>query len=282
MKTGLIMEDGAMRGMFTCGILDVFMENGVTFDGAGGISAGAVFGCNFKSKQIGRAIRYNKRFCRDPRYCGVRSLIRTGDLYGADFCYRTIPDELDIFDRDAFNSNPMEFYCGAVDIVNGDIVYHKCADGDERDFLWLRASGSMPFVSRPVEVDGYTLLDGGIMDATPYRYMTSVGYDRNVVILTRPLGYRKGKSGSTLLSRILLRKYPKVKKILNERHLRYNAEIDLINRDEASGKIIVLRPPEPLGISRTEKDPTELERVYNVGRREAEKHLASIKTFLEG
>ena len=110
MKTALIMEGGAMRGMFTCGVLDVFLENGIRFDGAAGISAGAVFGCNFKSEQTGRAIRYNKKYCKDPRYCSIQSLIRTGDLYGADFCYREIPDVLDPFDRVAFRDNPLEFY----------------------------------------------------------------------------------------------------------------------------------------------------------------------------
>ena len=119
MKTALIMEGGAMRGMFTCGVIDVLMRHGITFDGAAGISAGAVFGCNFKSGQIGRPIRYNKKYCADPRYCSVRSMLRTGDLYGADFCYRELPDELDIFDREAFRNNPLQFYVGATDVQTG-------------------------------------------------------------------------------------------------------------------------------------------------------------------
>ena len=113
MKTALIMEGGAMRGMFTCGVIDVFMENGITFDGAAGISAGAGFGCNIKSRQIGRPIRYNKKYCRDPRYCSIRSLLKTGDLFGADFCYRELPEILDPFDSKTFAENPMAFYAGA-------------------------------------------------------------------------------------------------------------------------------------------------------------------------
>ena len=109
MKTGLVMEGGAMRGMFTCGVMDVLLEHGVAFDGAGGISAGAVFGCNYKSRQAGRPIRYNKRFCRDPRYCSFRSLLSTGDLFGADFCYRELPEELDPFDKAAFAQSKIKY-----------------------------------------------------------------------------------------------------------------------------------------------------------------------------
>ena len=144
-----------MRGMFTCGVLDVFMENGISFDGAAGISAGAAFGCNIKSRQAGRAIRYNKKYCTDPRYCSFRSLIKTGDLFGGEFCYRTIPQELDPFDYKTFAENPMEFYAGAVDVKTGKVVYHKFTDCGDTDMLWLQASASMPLVSRPVRVDGY-------------------------------------------------------------------------------------------------------------------------------
>ena len=209
-KTGLILEGGAMRGMFTCGVLDVFMESGITFDGAAGISAGATFGCNFKSHQPGRAVRYNKKYSRDPRYCSVRSLLRTGDLYGADFCYRKIPDELDPFDRKTFAADPMAFYVGATDIKTGRPVYHLCRDGGENDMLWIRASASMPFVSKPVGVDGFTLLDGGITDSVPFEFMENQGYDRNVMVLTQPKGYLKEKSGMAGIARILLRKYVKI------------------------------------------------------------------------
>ena len=147
-KKGLVMEGGAMRGMFTSGVLDVFMENGIEFDGAIGVSAGATFGCNFKSRQIGRAIRYNKRYAHNWRYCSVRSLLSTGDLYGADFCYRELPDVLDPFDRKAFAENSMEFYVGATDVETGECVYHLCMDGGDEDMLWFRASASMPIVSR--------------------------------------------------------------------------------------------------------------------------------------
>ena len=278
MKKGLVLEGGAMRGMFTCGVLDVFLENDISFDGASGISAGAVFGSNFKSKQIGRGIRYNKKYAKDPRYCSMKSLRETGDLYNVDFCYNELPRKLDPVDCDTFKENPLEFFVGATDVDSGEIRYHKCYDGGDNDLLWLRASASMPLVSRPVEVDGYRLLDGGIVDAIPYHYLVSQGYDRNLVILTQPKGYRKKKTGFFLL--FALRKMPKIKEKMAARSKMYNEEVAEIERLEEEGKIFVVRPPESLGISRTESNPEELERVYQIGRAEALKHLAEIKEFL--
>ena len=281
MKTALIMEGGAMRGMFTCGVTDVFLEEGITFDAAAGISAGACLGCNFKSKQAGRAIRYNKRYSRDPRFCSFKSLVKTGDLYGADFCYRELPEVLDPFDNKAFEENPMAFYIGATDVDTGEIRYHKCTDGGKKDLLWMRASASMPLVSRIVEADGYRMLDGGIVDPVPYRYMENLGYDRNVYILTQPKGFRKEKSSALPLIRIALRKTPKIVEAMEHRHEVYNRQMAEIDEKEARGEILVIRPPESLGISRTEHDPNELERVYQTGRREACRMLPEIRSFLK-
>ena len=175
-KKVLILEGGAMRGMFTCGVIDVFMENGINFDGAAGISAGATFGCNYKSRQIGRAIRYNKKYSRDWRYCSLRSLIKTGDLYGAEFCYHTMPEQLDPFDTETFRNDPMEFYIGATDVETGEVRFHKCTDGGDTDIEWMRASASMPVVSNIVSVDGYRMLDGGIVCSVPYEYMEQQGF----------------------------------------------------------------------------------------------------------
>ena len=280
MKTGLVMEGGAMRGMFTCGVIDVFMEHDIEFDGAAGISAGAVFGCNYKSRQPGRALRYNKEYCRDPRYCGIGSLLKTGNLYGVDFCYHEIPEVLDPFDYDAFRKNPMEFYVGAANVETGLIMYHKCSDCGRRDMLWMRASASLPLVSRVVEVDGLKLLDGGIVDPVPYRYMESIGYDRCVIILTQPRGYRKKKDPTIPLVRAKLIKYPKVATAMALRHYRYNEQMKDIDERERDGRVLVIRPPEPLGIGRTTKDPAELERVYQIGRREGAARLSEVTEFL--
>lgn len=279
-KTGLILEGGAMRGMFTCGVIDVLMENNIIFDGAAGISAGAAFGCNYKSKQIGRPIRYNKKYCKDPRYCSFRSLIKTGDLYGADFCYREIPDTLDPFDRKTFRDNPMEFYIGATDVETGKCVYHKCTDGGEKDIKWMQASASMPLVSMPVRIDGYTLLDGGITDSVPYRFMEQKGYNRNLIVLTQPEGYRKKKSKTLPFMKLMLHKHPAVAQAMAERYKMYNRQMEEIKEREEKGISFVIKPPKALEISRTENDPDKLERVYQIGRKEAENALLKLKEFL--
>lgn len=282
MKTALIMEGGAMRGMFTCGVIDVLMRHGITFDGAAGISAGAVFGCNFKSGQVGRPIRYNKKYCADPRYCSIRSLFQTGDLYGADFCYRELPNELDIFDREAFRNNPLQFYVGATDVQTGKPVYHLCTDGGSEDMLWFRASASMPMVSRPVKINDLFLLDGGIADAVPFSFMEEQGYRRNVIVLTQPKEYRKGPASGIAMMKLMLRKHPSITDSMAIRHQMYNHQMDEIDRREASGESLVIRPPESLQIGYTEKNPDELERVYQIGIREAEKKLDDIQRFLAG
>lgn len=279
-KTGLIMEGGAMRGMFTCGVIDVMMENKITYDGAIGVSAGAVFGCNYESKQIGRAIRYNKRFCRDPRYESFRSLIRTGDLYNVEFCYHQLPDELDFWDIKTFTENPMDFYCGCTDVETGKAVYHKCTTGTGKDMTWLRASASMPIVSRIVEVDGYKLLDGGVADAVPLRFFEESGYNRNVVILTREPGFRKKKGKLTPIVRRKYRKYPAFVESWAHMEEVYNEEMDYIDREEREGKIYVIRPVVPLNIGKTEKNPDELERVYQAGRRAGKRSLKAVQDFL--
>ena len=280
MKTCLILEGGAMRGMFTCGVIDVFMKRGITFDGAAGISAGAVFGCNFKSRQIGRPIRYNKKYCADWRYCSLRSLILTGDLYGADFCYRELPDELDVFDRAAFRENPMAFYAGATDVETGECVFHRCADGGNEDMAWLRASASMPLVSRPVSLEDRRLLDGGIACAVPYAYMEKLGYDRNVIVLTQPKGYRKRPASGMTFIRLVYRRCPGLVEAMTRRHEMYNRQMREIDEREQSGSALVIRPPDALNIGHTERDPRELERVYRIGRAEAERRLSDVEQYL--
>lgn len=267
-----------MRGMFTCGVIDVFMEQGIEFDGAAGISAGAVFGCNIKSRQIGRPIQYNKKYCKDPRYCSIRSLLKTGDLYGVEFCYHELVDVLDPFDQETFRENAIDFYVGATDVNTGRAVFHKCSDGGEKDIQWMRASSSMPVVSRPVTIGKYTLLDGGIACPVPYRFMEKKGYDRNVIILTQPEGYRKTKSPSALQA--MLRRYPAISRAMGKRHIIYNRQMEQIEERERQGKAFVIRPPEDLKIGRTEKDPEELERVYQIGRRIASDASEKIRRFL--
>ena len=273
MKTALVMEGGAMRGMFTCGVLDVLMENGISFDGAVGVSAGATFGCNIKSRQIGRALRYNKKYCKDKRYHSIRSLLTTGDIYNVPFCYDELPYKLDKWDIDAFRANPMEFYCVATDINTGKPVYHKCETGGKEDIIWIQASASMPLVSRPVEIDGGVYLDGGISDSIPLKFMEGLGYDKILVIETQPKDYAKGRQKYMPLVRWMLRKYPNMIKAMEERYLMYNEQKRYVREKEEKGEIEVIRPLAPLNISSVETDEKELERVYQLGRAEALKYL---------
>ena len=280
MSTALVLEGGAMRGMFTCGVIDVFMENDIVFDACVGVSAGAVFGCNYKSRQIGRGIRYNKKYCRDRRYGTIRSLISTGDIYDTELCYRLIPDELDPFDRDAVKDNPMRFYTVATDILTGETVFHELKDGGERDIEWLRASASMPLVSKTVDIGERKLLDGGITDPIPYRFIEKKGYDRIVIVLTQPRGFRKKLSKMQPIIGTAMKKYPRLIEAMKRRHTVYNAQVREVTRRENEGKALVIRPPVSLGISRTEHDPEELERVYQLGRAEAEKRLEDIRRYI--
>lgn len=281
MRTGLVMEGGAMRGMFTAGVTDVLMENKINFDGAIGVSAGAAFGCNYKSNQPGRVIRYNIRFCDDKRYCSLRSLISTGNLFGADFCYHEIPDKLDPFDKNAFNSSRMKFYVVCTDTATGEPVYKLCKTADEECYELIRASASMPIVSKPVTVGESTLLDGGIADPIPIRYFESIGYDRNVVILTQPEDYVKKQTSGLGIMRLLLYKYPKLYEALRNRHIGYNESLEYIRQKESRGEVFVIRPEAPLGISRTERDPVKLRNTYNAGRRAAESVFSALKEYLE-
>jgi len=279
--SALILEGGAMRGLFTCGVIDTFLEENIFFDAVAGISAGAVFGCNYISRQIGRALRYNINYGQDPRYCSLRNLFRTGDLYDVNFCYHEIPERLDPFDTDTFSANPTDFYVGATNVDTGRIEFHKCSNGKDADIEWMRASASMPVVSRPVEIDGKRYLDGGIVDSVPYGYMEELGYRHNVIILTQPNSYVKQKSRAQGLMNRMLRKYPKIAKAMSERHLMYARQMAEIEERRQKKEALVIRPAESLGISRTESDPNVLQRVYDLGRAEGKKRLEEVREFLK-
>lgn len=281
MKTGLILEGGAMRGIFSAGVMDVMMENGIRFDGIVGVSAGAAFGVNYKSGQIGRAIRYNAKYCHDKRYCGIGSLLKTGNLFNTDFCYGEVPLKLDIFDFDAFEKDPTTFYITCTDVESGKPVYHEYTGRKDHGFDWIRASASLPLVSQIVEIDGAKLLDGGISDSIPVAYFESIGYSKNVVILTQPQNYRKEKNRMLPLIRMKYRKYPNLIKALENRHLMYNAELDLIAKQEKRGELFVIRPDSPLPVKRAEKDPAKLKACYEIGRQTAEKELARLIAFMK-
>ena len=280
MKTGLIMEGGAMRGMFTAGVLDVLMENGLVTDGAIGVSAGAVFGCNYKSHQIGRVIRYNTEYCNDKRYASFKNLVKTGNLYSEQFCYHEVPEKLDPFNEAAFAASPMDFFVVCTDVKTGEPIYHKCRKGDAEDVRWMEASASMPLAAKIVKIGHYQLLDGGIADSIPVRFFESIGYKRNLIILTQPKGYIKKKNKFLPAIRAKYFRYPAFVEAVADRHERYNETLSYISMLEQAGKDYVIRPPIPLEIGAMERDPAQLRRVYETGRAVAQIQVEKIRDFL--
>ena len=279
MKKGLVLEGGAMRGLFTAGIIDVMMEAGLEPDGLIGVSAGAAFGCNYKSRQPGRVIRYNTRFAHDKRFCSLQSLLKTGDLYNAQFGYHRIPAELDVFDNVTFNSNPMAFYVVCTDVLTGKAVYKRLDKSNHLTYDWIRASASMPLASKVVELEGQKVLDGGVADSIPLEYFESIGYQRNVVILTQPQGFVKKPNRLMPLMRIALRKYPNMIQALDTRHVMYNAQLEYVSEAERTGRALVIRPDSPLPIGHISHDEDEMFRVYEMGRDMGQRKLKEIQQF---
>ncbi len=283
-----------MRGLYTAGVLDVFMEHGVEFAHAVGVSAGAAFGVNIKSRQVGRAIRYNKRFCADPRYASLKNLLRTGpryaslknllrtgELYSIDFAYREVPLRLDPFDVEAAAANPMRFTAVCTDIATGEAVYRDIERGDGDDLDWVRASASVPLLARPVELDGREFLDGGIADSIPAAWMVAQGYSKNVVVLTQPAGFVKEPNRLMPLLERAYGAYPKLVELLANRHVRYNAQLEEVARLERDGKALVIRPSESVKAPLAVKDPEVLERIYQIGRADAEARIDEVVAYLD-
>ena len=281
MKKGLVLEGGAMRGLWTAGVTDIMMEHDIWPDGLIGVSAGAAFGCNYKSRQIGRAVRYNAAFAKDPRYSGWKSLIKSGNYYNAEFGYHVVPYEYDKFDTEAFAQNPLEFTIVCTDVETGLPVYHLMDHVDYDELEWLRASASMPLASKIVEVNGWKLLDGGVGDSIPLEYFEKQGYKRNVVILTQPLGYRKQHLGLMPLMRLALRKYPHFLKALDERHLMYNCQLDYVAEAERLGRCLVIRPDKTIPIGHFSHDANQMRHVYELGRAVGERYIEKIKEYYE-
>lgn len=281
MKKGLILEGGALRGLFTAGVMDVLMENGITFDGLVGVSAGAAFGCNYKSHQPGRVIRYNKRFAHDRRYCSLRSWITTGDIFNGDFDYHLLPEQLDVFDTKTFDASPMEFYAVCTDLETGEPVYKLLMQHGYECYEWIRASASMPVAAKVVEIGGRKFLDGGIADSIPLKFFESKGYDRNVVVLTQPLGYVKKPNPLLPLFRMQLHRYPNFLHAAAIRHKMYNAQTAYVRKREQEGAAFVIRPKELLPIKHITHDPDLMQQVYDEGRRTMEARLKELTAFLK-
>ena len=280
MKTGLVLEGGAMRGMFTAGVLDTFLDAGVKADEVVGVSAGALFGVNYLSGQKGRAVRYNKRYNGDRNYMGLRPLLKEGNLFSTSYAYDLVPRRLDPFDDTAFQNSGVPFFAVVTNVDTGEAEYMQVKSVfDQMDLL--RASGSMPFVSRPVEWEGRRYLDGGVSDSIPFEWMAARGCDKLIVVLTREEGYRKTPMNGALL-RLLRRKYPAIARRLAARHTDYNRALEELEHWQAEGRAFVIRPSAKTPISRIETDPEKLQQVYDLGLADGQAALPALQAWLAG
>lgn len=279
MKTGLVLEGGGVRGIYTAGVLDVFMENDLAFDGVIGVSAGAIHACSWLSGQKGRSIRYYRKYVGDPRFMSLRSWLKTGDIVGADFCYHELPDRLDVYDHEAFLRNPTPFYAVCTDVETGGAEYVRIRDM-RGQIEYLRGSASLPYFSRIVGLDGRKYLDGGCADSIPVAAFRRMGYGRNVIILTRDASYRK-KPEMRGMARLVYRKYPAFVRTLERRHEMYNEQLDMVARLEEAGDAFVIRPRQPIQIGRLERDPQKVEQVYLQGREDARAAMERLKNWRE-
>lgn len=278
MKIGLVLEGGAMRGMFTAGVLDVFLDENIHIDGAVTVSAGALFGINYPAKQRGRVLRYNLNYLNDKRYMGLHSLLTTGNIVNRDFAFYELPFTLDPFDQETFSKAQFDFWVTLTNIESGAAEYVKITDAFAQMEV-LRATSAMPLVSKIVEIDGKKYLDGGIADSIPLRKCIDLGYDKIIVVLTRPLDYRK-KPSSTALFKWFYRKYPKLIERWQNRYAEYNQSVEQVIKLQEQQKIFVIRPSQTLAISRLEKDPNKIKAMYELGVHDAKQLISALKDFL--
>jgi len=278
MKTALVLEGGAMRGMYTAGVLDAFLEKKIFVDAVIGVSAGALFGVNYITKQKGRSLRYNKKYLGDKDYFGFSSFLKTGNVMNEEFCFKKLIYELDPIDFKAFQKSKVKFYVTVTNVETGKAEY-KLIDNLEQDMEYLRASGSMPVVSKIVEIDKKKYLDGGISDSIPVLAAKKLGYDRVIIVLTRPKNYYKKKS--TLLPyHICYQKYPKFIDAARKRPNAYNDTLRKISELEQEGSVFVIRPSTLIKVKHIEKDIQKIEDIYNLGMQDTIEKMDDLKKFL--
>ncbi|MEE1056648.1 MAG: patatin family protein [Acutalibacteraceae bacterium] len=280
MKTGLVLEGGGKRGIYAAGVLDVLLEHNITVDGLIGTSAGAVNGCSYVSKQYERNLRYNVRFAREKKYMSIYSLITTGNVVGTEFAYDILPNQLEIFDNDAFEKSETAYYVTCSNLETGKAEYIRCKSLRGKNIDYLRASASMPYVSQIVEIGGKKLLDGGVCDSIPLKAFQKMGYEKNLVILTRPKGYVK-KPENNFLASIYYGKYPEFVTALKNRYAVYNKTIKYIEEQEKQGNIIVLRPSRFVKVGRMERNVEAIKEMYELGKSDANCMLQEISLFLK-
>ncbi len=279
-NTGLVLEGGGMRGCYTAGVLDFFIEKGLNFSSVYGVSAGSIIGANYIGRQKHRGFRTLTDYIGNKDYHGFGQWLRHGDFYNVDFAYRKIPFELDPADFSAFRNNPSKFYSVIANIETGKAEYYHIAD-IEKEMDYMRASASLPLISHPVQLDGKKYLDGGICDSIPLQRSMDDGNTKSVVILTQHRGFVKKPSSNKYAAKIVYRKYPAFVKAMADRHIMYNNELDLVYAKEKEGSVFVIQPEKPVEIARLEKDKSKLKELYDTGYKQRREIYPKLMEFLE-
>lgn len=279
-KTSLILEGGGMRGLYTAGILDYFLEMGLEFNSVYGVSAGCLNGVNFISKQKGRNLATFTDYLDDKNYRGLRIFLKTGNFFNPKFIYDDIPNKLNLFDYDAFALNPTNFYVVVSNIKTGQAEYIKCDDIDGR-MDYIRASASLPLISQVVKIDNDEYLDGGICDSIPLQKSILDGNEKNVVILTQHRGFvKKPTKNLGIFKSLYNKKYPKLYEAIKNRHRMYNRELKYLYNAEENGSVFIIQPDNALNVSRLEKDKYKLYNLYNIGYLQAKEMYPKIIEYL--
>ena len=279
-RTGLVLEGGGLRGIFTAGVLDFFLEKNIEFDDCIGVSAGACHACSYLAKQHKRAFNVSVDYLNDKRYCTLYSLIKTGDLFDVNLVYNEIPNKLNPIDNETFKKNKTKFQAVITNCETGEAEYPEVKDFDT-DTIYVRASSSLPLLSRLVEINGNVYLDGGVSDPIPIKKSIENGNTKNIVVLTRNKDYRKKQSQLGKIIKIRYKKFPKFVELMNTRFSRYNEILDYIDKLEEKGEIFVIRPEVELTLGRIEKNRKKLFEVYKIGYETAKRNYEKLKEYLE-
>lgn len=274
-----MLEGGGMKGNYSYGVLDFFLDKGIEFSSCYGVSAGAIGLCSYLSKQRGRALRVGIDYMDNKDYCSLYSLLKTGDLFGVDMCYHKIPDELDPYDHETYEKYQGDFYSVVTNIETGEPEYIPIKDL-KVDIEAIRASASLPLVSRNVQINGKLYLDGGISDGIPLRKSMEQGNQKNVIIMTKEIGYRRKPSSMLSIMKLRYRKYPKIYDLMKDRHIIYNETLDLIEKEVKAGNAFVIRPRKKSNVGRIEKDKEKLKALYQEGYSDAESCYEELLEFL--
>lgn len=278
-KYGLILEGGGMRGIYTAGVLDFFIENNIEINSCYGVSAGTVNACNYISKQKGRTYELDTGYLDNRDYASVYNLITTGNYFGTEMCYHKVPLELNPFDFETYNKFDGDFYAVVTNCETGKPEYMKIKDM-KKDIDIIRASCSLPLMAQMVKIGEYNYLDGGISDSIPVRQSVKDGNNKNVVILTRDTDYRKKANELLPIIKLKYKKYPNLVKAIEQRHISYNRTLEYIENQRKAGNIFVIRPEEPVKIGRLEKSKEKLDELYRIGIKDAKRNYNELKEFL--